>query len=81
MHDLLIVAIPTLTVLFGILLNRHDVVSLRADMKGDNASLRSEVKSEINQLRSEIIALRDQIHRDMISLHKRVAVIETKHGS
>jgi hypothetical protein len=70
MHDLLVVAIPTIAVLFGILLNRQDATSIR-----------SELKSEIGQLRSEMIALRDSIHRDMISFHERVATVEAKQNN
>ncbi len=70
MHDLLVIAIPTLAVMFGILLNRQDATSIRA-----------EVKTEIAQLRSEMIALRDSIHRDMVAIHERVATVEAKHSS
>ena len=32
MHDLIVIAIPTLAVLFGILLNRQDAMAIRAEM-------------------------------------------------
>ena len=32
MHDLLVIAIPTVAVMFGILLNRQDASSIRAEM-------------------------------------------------
>ncbi len=69
MHDLLITSIPTLAVMFGILLNRQEA-----------SAIRTEVRAEIGQLRLEIISLRDSIHRDMISLHERVAVMEAKNN-
>ncbi len=67
MHDLLVIAIPTVAVMFGILLNRQDATSIRSELKG-----------EIGSLRSEMVALRDSIHRDMIALHERVAVVDQK---
>ncbi len=76
MHDIFVVSVPTVVVLFGILLNRQDATSIRTEM----ASLRNEMKAQIAQLRSETIALRDSIHRDMVSLHERVAVIEAKNN-
>jgi hypothetical protein len=70
------IAIPTMAVLFGVLLNRHDATSIRVEM----GSLRQEMKAAFNQLRSEMIQLRDSIHRDMIGIHERVAVMEAKQG-
>ena len=70
MHDLLVIAIPTLAVMFGILLNRQDATAIRSEM----IALR-------DSTRSEMTALRDSIHRDMISLHERVATVETKQNS
>ena len=32
MHDLLVIAIPTIAVMFGILLNRQDATAIRAEM-------------------------------------------------
>lgn len=51
------IAIPTIAVMFGILLNRQDATSIRA-----------ELKAEIGQLRAEMIQLRNPIHSDMVSL-------------
>ena len=75
-HDIFVFFVPTVVVLFGILLNRQDATTLRTEM----ANLRNEMKAKISQLRSETIALRDSIHRDMVSLHERVAVIEAKNN-
>jgi hypothetical protein len=61
------IAIPTITVLFGILLNRQDASSIRMEMK-----------SEIGQLRAKMIQLRNTIHSDMIGLHERLATVEAK---
>jgi hypothetical protein len=61
------IAIPTLAVLFGILLNRQDATAIRA-----------ELKSEIAQLRTEMIQLRDSIHSDLVGLHERIATVEAK---
>jgi hypothetical protein len=70
MHDLFIVAIPTLAVMFGILLNRQEATAIRGEM--------SQLRTE---LRSEMGALRDSIHRDMISLHERVATVEARNSN
>ena len=78
MHDLLVTSIPTLAVMFGILLNRQEATAIRNEMKAEIAQLRSELKGEINALRSETIALRNSIHHDMIGLHERLAVFESK---
>jgi hypothetical protein len=67
MHDVFVISIPTLAVMFGILLNRQDAISIRAEVKAENG-----------QLRSEIISLRDNIHRDMMGIHERVATVESK---
>ena len=32
MHDLPVIAIPTLTVMFGIMLNRQDSIAIRSEM-------------------------------------------------
>jgi hypothetical protein len=74
MHDVLIIAIPTLAVMLGILLNRQDATSICAEVKHEIG----QVGSEIGQLRGETIALRDSIHRDMVSLHERVATVEAR---
>lgn len=76
MHDLLVIAIPTLAVMFGILLNRQDATAIRAEVKSEIGQLRS----EMGQLRSEMISLRDSIHRDMVGLHERITTVESKQG-
>jgi hypothetical protein len=67
--SILTVAIPTLAILFGILLNRQDATAIRA-----------ELKAEIGQLRTEMIQLRNGIHSDMVGLHERVATVEAKNS-
>jgi hypothetical protein len=78
MHDVIVISLPTLAVLFGILLNRQDATAIRAEVKNEIGQLRSEMRSENGQLRSEIITLRDNIHRDMIGIHERLATVESK---
>jgi hypothetical protein len=72
------IAIPTITVLFGILLNRQDASSIRMEMKSEIGQLRSEMKVEIGQLRAGMIQLRNTIHADMIGIHERLATVEAK---
>ncbi len=75
MHDLLVIAIPTLTVMFGILLNQQEFTAIRSELRTEIGSLRTEMHGEIGSLRKEMIALRDSIHHDMVSLYERVAVV------
>jgi hypothetical protein len=76
--NVLAIAVPTLAILFGILLNRQDATSIRTEMKSEIGQLRAEFRSEIGSLRSEMFQLRDSIHRDMIGLHERLATVEAK---
>ncbi|WP_041598002.1 hypothetical protein [Granulicella tundricola] len=84
---LLAIGIPSLLVMFGILLNRQEAASLRAEigqlrgeMKSEIGQLLAEMKSENNQLRNEIITLRDNIHEDMMGVHERLRAVETRQG-
>jgi hypothetical protein len=70
--------VPTFFVLFGIILNRADVTSLRAEMAALRAELHGEMTGLRAELHGEMTALRDSIHRDMVSLHERVAVVEER---
>jgi predicted nucleic acid-binding Zn-ribbon protein len=82
--NIITATIPTFAVLLGILFNRQEITSLRADMRAESASVRGEIASvrgEITQLRSEMIQLRDSVHHDMVGLHERIAVVESKQGS
>ncbi len=72
--NIITATIPTFAVLLGILFNRQEITSLRADMRAESAS----VRGEIAQLRSEMIQLRDSVHHDMVGLHERIAVVEAK---
>ena len=69
---LLTVAIPTVTVLVGILVNnrqldqldRHmnqQIASLRTEMNGQITSLRNEMNGQITALRNEMIARLERI--------------------
>ena len=55
--DILAIALPTLTVLVGILLNRNDTARLDARISG----LESRMSNELAALRTEIGKVRDQI--------------------
>ena len=46
MHDLLVIAIPTLAVMFGILLNRQDATAIRSEM----VSLRDSIHRDMISL-------------------------------
>ncbi len=75
------IAIPTIAVLFGILLNRQDATAIRAEMKAESAQLRNEmgqIRNEMGQMRAEMIQLRNTIHADMVGVHERIAVVESK---
>lgn len=72
------IAIPTLAVLFGILLYRQDATAIRAEMKTEIGQLRGEMKNDIGQLRLEMIQLRNSIHSDMVGLHERFATAEAR---
>lgn len=73
--------IPTFAVLLGILFNRQEIASLRAEM----GQLRNDLNRDMMQLRkdinSDMVQLRDSIHRDMIGLHERLAVVEAKQAN
>jgi hypothetical protein len=75
------IAIPTIAVLFGILLNRQDATAIRSEMRSEIGQLRNEMKAEIGQLRNEMIQLRNSVHSDMVSLHERLAVVEAKQNN
>jgi hypothetical protein len=68
-------ALPTLTVLVGILLNRNDVnridtriSALEASLRGEIGSLRSEIAGEISSVRGEIATGREQANNDLMLL-------------
>jgi hypothetical protein len=61
---LLTVAIPTLMVLVGILLNRNDANRLDSRITALETSLRGEMTS----IRSEMVTLRSQFHNDVLML-------------
>ena len=72
-------ALPTITVLVGILLNRSDSqrldtritlleTSLRGEMADLTNSLRSEMSALATSLRSEMSAMRGQFHSDIMML-------------
>ncbi len=86
--NVLAIAVPTLAILFGILLNRQDALSIRAELKAVEQGLRSEigtlrrdVYAELGSLRAEMVLLRNSIHADMVGLHERIAVVEAKQAS
>ncbi|HEY5329929.1 MAG TPA: hypothetical protein VIJ79_08610 [Acidobacteriaceae bacterium] len=85
-------AIPTVAVLLGILLNRQDVTSIRGEIiamrtdfhnkiDGLRAEFKDDLHREIGGLRTEIIAFRENTMRDMAGLHERLAVVESKQQS
>ncbi len=87
--NILAVAIPTLAILFGILLNRQDAISIRAELKAvesalrnEMAQLRKDINADMLQLRKDLnadmVQLRNSIHADMVGLHERIAVVEAK---
>jgi len=75
------IAIPTLAVLFGILLNRQDVTAIRGEMAAMRTEFKADLHREIGGLRGEIVTLRDNIHQAMSGLHERLAVVETQQQS
>jgi hypothetical protein len=71
---------PTLVVLLGILLNRQDAGSLRAELKSEIGGLRSELRSEIGGLRSDIGGRIDMLTGKVIELTDRVSHLEARIG-
>jgi hypothetical protein len=64
MKDTLTIALPTLMVLIGILLNRNDANRLDARITALEASLRAEMGS----IHAEMVSLRNQFHSDILML-------------
>jgi len=60
--------VPTFFVLFGIILNRADVTSLRAEMAVLRAELRAEIAALRTELRAEIATLRSELRSEMAIL-------------
>ena len=50
MHDLLVIAIPTLAVMFGILLNRQDAMAIRSEV----VSLRDSIHRDMISLHNRV---------------------------
>jgi len=61
-------ALPTITVLVGILLNRSEYSRLDARITAFESSLRAEFRAEFGTLRGEIAAMRAQFHSDVLML-------------
>ena len=88
MKDALTIALPTLMVLVGILLNRNDANRLDGRMNALEASVRGEfnaMRGDLNELRGELNVLRTQFHNDVLMLlgsakeqDARIARLETR---
>jgi len=61
-------ALPTITVLVGILLNRSDTSSIRNEMGAMRAQLQGEMAAMRTQLQGEMGAMRAQFHNDVLML-------------
>jgi hypothetical protein len=64
-------ALPTITVLVGILLNRSESSRLDARISALETGLRAEFRGEIGSLRGEMAAMRAQFHSDVLMLFER----------
>jgi hypothetical protein len=62
------IAIPTFTIIFGILLNRSDYNSSRGEMQRIEQTLRAEIHGLEYNLREEMTASRKQSHDDLMVL-------------
>lgn len=78
-------ALPTITVLVGILLNRNDANRLDSRITALEISLRGEISSLQSSLRGEIAAARQQFHSDVLMLlgsdkeqDRRITQLETR---
>lgn len=82
---LLTIFIPTLTILLGILLNKHDVGKLEARLSGDISNLDKRLTGIEGRLDARITGLENRFHADMMmvigkltELEVRVAKLETQ---
>jgi hypothetical protein len=74
MHDTLIVAIPTVVVLVGILMNRQDAIAIRTELRSEVGSLRSDMSA----LRSDLGGRIDMLTGKVIELTDRVSHLEAR---
>ena len=86
LRDLLAIALPTLTVLVGILLNRSDASRLDGRISGLENRLDSRISGLEGRLDGRITGLESRLHADMMQvigklteLEMRVARLETEH--
>jgi len=82
---LLTIFIPTLTILIGILLNKHDVGKLESRITGDLSKLDGRLTGIEGRLDNRISLLEGRFHADMMmvigkltELEVRVARLETQ---
>jgi hypothetical protein len=61
-------AVPTLVVLIGILMNRQENAALRSELRSVEGSLRSEIKSVESSLRSEIKSVESSLRSEIKSV-------------
>jgi hypothetical protein len=74
MHDLMIMAIPTVLILAGILFNNNSAKDLRSEMK----DFRAEVKAEIRDLRTEMKGRFDVVDAELRYFHGTIGKLEAR---
>ena len=76
----LIIAVPTFTVLVGIIFNRLDSNALRVEMNNLRTDLHRDMTTLRTDVHQEMTAFRDMIHDDLMGVHERLRAVETRQG-
>ncbi len=72
MHDALVIAIPTLTIIFAALLNRNDIHALRGELQTFRGEVREEFQRFRDEVRSDSQSLRSEVHDEFQSSRNEV---------
>jgi hypothetical protein len=75
---LLTIFIPTLTVLIGILLNKHDAGKLETRLSGDMGSLDRRLTGIEGRLDARITGLESRLHTDMLMVIGKLTELEVR---
>ena len=81
MHDLMIIAVPTLLILVGIFFNNNSSKDLRSEMKDVRSEMkefRSEMKADMRELRSEMRTRFDLVDAELRYFHGTVGKLDAR---
>ncbi len=73
--NILAIALPTLTVLVGILLNQASTNRLDARISALEVALRAEISGQTGSLRAEMAGLRGELNALRVSFHNDVVML------